>query len=460
MAIAGLTWVCAPPDPVDEREEQQSSAAVGAARPNIVFIMADDLGYSDLSSYGRADYETPELDALAAQGTRFTDAYAIAPLCTPTRVGLMTGRYPARDRTGLHEPLTGRWYDYDNGLATNPATLSRLLKQAGYSTGLFGKWHLGWRPEHQPTAHGFDVSFGPLSGAIDYVSHEAENPALGHDLYLNGEEVWRDGYITDRFTDEALSFIRAASEPFFVSMQYTAPHWPWQGEDDPPTSHDVDWESHGGSLEIYAEMVTALDDDVGRILALLDELGYAERTMVIFTSDNGGEMWSDMGPFQGKKYSLWEGGIRVPAFVRWPAVVPAGRTTSQVASTLDWTATMLAAAGVEISEQMEGEDLLPHLKQDVPEWERTLFWRAYQRRRHSAVRSGDWKYLRIEPLGDHDREVAGEYLFDLASDPGERRNLASTHPDVLERLRRLYAEWEAGSLEPIPLPPPEPPSES
>jgi arylsulfatase A-like enzyme len=422
-----------------------------------VFIMADDLGYADLSSYGRTDYETPQLDALAAQSTRFTDAYAIAPLCTPTRVGLMTGRYPAQNRTGLHEPLTGRWYDFDDGLATDPPTLSMLLQRAGYNTGLFGKWHLGWRPEHQPAAHGFDVSFGPLSGAIDYISHEAENPLLGHDLYLDGQEVQRAGYITDHFTEEALAFLRGAREPFFLSMQYTAPHWPWQAEGAEPTSHEVDWESQGGSPEIYAEMVAALDDGVGRILALLDEFGYSDHTLVIFTSDNGGETWSDMGPFRGKKYLLWEGGIRVPAFVRWPGVVPSGQTTGQVASTLDWTATMLAAARVPLPEGLEGIDLLPHLRGDAVERERTLFWRAYQRRRHQAVRAGDWKYLKIEPLGEHDRDVAGEYLFDLASDPGEQMNLKDERSDVLQQMRRLYAGWEARTLQPIPLPPPDPP---
>lgn len=459
--LSASAWLIAACAPADSASGGSGAGSDGAAevRPNIVFIMADDLGYADLGSYGRADYETPELDALAAQGTRFTQAYAIAPVCTPTRVGMMTGRYPARNPTGLHEPLTGRWYDYENGLATDPATLSMLLKDAGYATGLFGKWHLGWLPEHQPAAHGFDVAFGPHSGAVDYISHEAENVALGHDLYLNGEEVWREGYLTDHVTEEAFSFIAQAGEPFFLSMQYTAPHWPWQAEDAAPISHDVEWESHGGSAEIYAAMVGALDEDVGRILDLLEELGYAERTLVIFTSDNGGEIWSDMGPFRGRKMELWEGGVRVPAFARWPGIVPAGRTTSQVASTLDWAATMLAAADIPIPVAWEGIDLLPHLRGDAPVRDRTLYWRVHQRRRHRAVRSGDWKYLRIDPLGEHDLEVAGEYLFDLASDPGERTNRKDERPEMLDELRRRYAAWEVDTLEPIPLPPPEPPTD-
>ena len=436
----------------DEPGGVSSGPGNDPASPNIVYIMADDLGYADLSSYGRVDYRTPHLDALAAQGTRFTNAYAIAPLCTPTRVGLMTGRYPARSRTGLHEPLTGWWYDHDNGLSADVPTLSMLLKEAGYSTGLFGKWHLGWLPEHQPATHGFDVSFGPLSGAIDYISHEDQD--LGHDLYLNGEEVWREGYITDHFTEEALAFLRRTPEPFFLSLQYTAPHWPWQTRDSEPVSLESDWQAEGGSPEIYAEMVRELDDGVGRLLEALDDLEYTNHTIVIFTSDNGGEIWSDMGPLRGMKAELWEGGIRVPAFVRWPGVIPPATTSDQVATTLDWTATMLAAAGVATPSDIDGMDLLPHLRGEASERERAVFWRSHQRSRHKAVRSGRWKYLKIDPRGEGDRDLAGEYLFDLETDPSERNDLKGKQPEIFERLRTLYAEWEAEMLEPVPLPDP------
>ena len=422
-------------------------------RPNIIYIMADDLGYADLSSYGRSDYETPNLDRLAAEGTRFTQAYAIAPLCTPTRVGLMTGRYPARSPTGLWEPLTSsKARELGAGLSAAAPTLPALLREVGYTTGLFGKWHLGWRPEFQPKAHGFDISFGPLGGAIDYISHGLGGPSDEHDLFMNGEEVHRDGYITDHFTEEALTFLRGAMPPFLLSMQYTAPHWPWQRRGDKPYPQDWHWVRDGGSPETYAGMVRALDQGVGRILETLEALGHAEDTLVIFTSDNGGERWSDMGPFRGQKVELWEGGIRVPAFVRWPGVIPAGSSTDQVVTTLDWSATMLAAAGLTLPAELDGMDMLPHLKGKAPLEERTVFWRSYQRRRHKAVRSGRWKYLMIEPFGETDQDVAGEYLFDLADDPGEERDLKADERQVFERLKALYAGWEAEVLEPTPLP--------
>ncbi len=199
-------------------------------------------------------------------------------------------------------------------------------------------------------------------------------------------------------------------------------------------------------------MVRVLDQGVGRILETLEALGHTEDTLVIFTSDNGGERWSDMGPFRGQKIELWEGGIRVPAFVRWPGVIPAGSSTDQVVTTLDWTATMLAAAGLTLPAELDGMDILPHLKGKAPLEERTVFWRSYQRRRHKAVRSGHWKYLNIEPLGGTDQDVAGEYLFDLAEDPSEEYDLKADERQVFESLKALYAEWEAEVLEPTPLP--------
>jgi arylsulfatase A-like enzyme len=421
----------------------------GDERPNIVYIMADDLGYADLGAYGRRDYATPTLDALAAQGMRFSDAYAIAPLCTPTRVGLMTGRYPARDPVGLWEPLTTS-IEQLTGLRTRSPTLSMLLREAGYETGLFGKWHLGMALGTRPPDHGFDVSFGPLTGAIDYVSHVGLDGQ--NNLFLNGVEVRRDGYVTDLVTEEASAFLRNASEPFFLSLQYTTPHWPWQTPRSAPYPEDAEWDADGGSPEIFAEMVRSLDESVGSILDLLDELGHAENTLVVFTSDNGGERWSDMTPFRGQKAELWEGGIRVPAFARWPGEIDAGVASGQVVTTLDWTATMLAAARIEPAEDLDGIDLLPHLRGEAPERERTVFWRAYQRQRHRAVRHGRWKYLRIDPLGEIDADVAGEYLFDLADDPGESRNLIDRRPEIAALLRELHAGWESEMLDPIPLP--------
>ena len=412
--------------------------------------MADDLGYADLSSYGRADYSTPALDALAAEGTRFTQAYAIAPICTPTRVGLMTGQYPARHRVGLFEPLQVR-FEHE-GLDPATPTLSKHLKGAGYHTALVGKWHLGRAPRFRPGAHGFDQWFSILSGAADYVAHTATEPGAPdgpHDLYRSSGEFHADGYLTDLFTRDAAAFLRSTTEPFFLNVEYTAPHWPWQQRGDHPYPDGAHPAQSGGSPEVFAGMMKALDEGVADILAVLHEMGYDERTIVIFTSDNGGERWSDMGPFRGRKGQLWEGGIRVPAFVRWPGVVPAGVSTDQVATTLDWTATMLAAARVGRPAGLDGVDLLPHLRGEAPPQERTVYWRSTRFGVQHAVRKADWKYLRIESPPEGARADAGEYLFDLAIDPRETTNLADARPDRRDRLRRLYADWEATLLDPI-----------
>lgn len=434
-----------------------SSKTAEGNRPNIVYIMADDLGYGDLSGYGRTDYSTPVLDKLATEGTRFTQAYAIAPVCTPTRVGLMTGQYPARHSAGLWEPLRTQYME--EGLDPARSTLARSLRDAGYQTGLVGKWHLGWKPGLRPSDHGFDRWFAILSGGADYVLHrssEPGNPSGSHDLYQDGKEVRTKGYLTDIFTDQAEVFLRSATEPFFLNLEYSAPHWPWQQRGDAPYPDDKDPSAYGGSPQIYAGMMKALDEGVARVLAALEEKGYADNTIVIFTSDNGGEVFSNMAGLEGMKTHLWEGGIRVPAFVRWPGVVQAGRTTDQVVTTLDWTATMLAAAGATPGSALDGMDLLPHLRGNVGPTERTAFWRSTRWGLQHAVRQGNWKYLRMDkPRPRSSRPETGEFLFDLSRDPQERQNVAGSQPEVLERLRRLYAEWESGVLPPIePVAPP------
>lgn len=409
------------------------------SRPNIVFIAADDLGYGDLSGYGRADYQTPALDALAAQGTRFTQAYSIAPICTPSRVGFMTGRYPARHPVGLREPLTVLPEDRELGLEPTHPTVSSLLKAAGYATALFGKWHLGLKPEFHPNRHGFDEFFGPLSGVVDYAAHRNALDSL--DLYRNGEPVQVEGYLTDLIADEAVRFIRRRREPFFLSHQGTAPHAPWQRRGDPPVRIGVG-RFDIGPADRFPDMVTALDGAAGRILAALEETGVANRTLVIFTSDNGGVQHSCMGGLAGRKGQVWEGGIRVPAFVRWPGVIPAGVTTRQVASTLDWSATILAGAGVAppATHPWDGMDLLPILTGREPVRERTICWRMSQRSRQGAVRQGGWKYLRDEE---------GEHLFDLVLDPGERQDRRRDQPERFARLEAEYAAWEREMLPPV-----------
>jgi arylsulfatase A-like enzyme len=406
--------------------------------PDLILIMADDLGYADLSIYGRRDYETPVLDGLARDGVMLTQAYSAAPVCSPTRVALMTGQYPARHAAGLQEPLT----THPTGLSPDLPTLPRLLKNAGYATALVGKWHLGLRPEYNPLRHGFDEFFGHLGPSVDYVSHiNTEN--LEPDLYEGTRRVDVAGYTTDLFTDRAVEILgRQRDRPLFLSLQYNAPHWPWQAPGDPVYPDSLRWKA-GGSAETYARMVQSLDQGVGRVLAAVNAAGRERATLVIFTSDNGGEAWSDMGPLSDAKMTLWEGGIRVSAMARWPGVIPAGTTSEQVAITMDWTVTLLAAGGATPDPSLppDGIDIMPQLRGAAP-ISRDLFWRVTQRRQQKALRSGDWKYLVTEDAGR---------LFDLSIDPSEHGDLRGERPDVFTRLETMHEAWEGEVLEPVPL---------
>jgi arylsulfatase A-like enzyme len=406
-------------------------------RPNLLYIMADDLGYADTSFTGRTDYRTPALDTIAREGIAFSQAYTSAPVCTPTRVALHTGRYPARTIAGLYEPLTIQ----DIGLSADPPTLARLIKAQGYETALIGKWHLGLVPEFHPFRHGYDEFFGFLGAAADYRSHI--DSETRRDYFYDGEKPARaEGYLTDLLTDRAVRFIgRRRSGPFFLNLEYSAPHWPWQAPGDPPYPH-ANWRD-GGSPATFAKMVERMDDGVAAVLDALRRHGQERDTLVIFTSDNGGEQFSQMGPFSHGKMTLYEGGIRAPAFARWPAVIRAGTTSDQVCVTHDWTATLLALAGAVADPHapLDGIDLRPAMR-GGPAVSRELFWRITQRRQYKAMRSGDWKYLAT---------AEEEFLFDLAADTGETKDAKADHPELLARLKGAYAEWERAVLPPIPL---------
>lgn len=417
----------------------QTSSTAKNSRPNIIFILADDLGWGDLSCYGRPDYRTPNLDLLALQGTRFTDAYSASAVCTPTRCGYITGRYPGRFKIGLEEPLTAT--NLNVGLEPDHPTIASSLKQSGYDTALIGKWHLGFRPEWGPNAHGFDEFFGILAGAGDYFLHKN---GLGQpDLYENLTPVDRNGYLTELLTERAVSYVKKRrSAPFFLSLNYTAPHWPWQG---PKGGEVVSFTDkaiepvkmgRGGSLKLYAEMIKSLDDGVGQVMKAIRAAGIDKETLVIFTSDNGGERFSYQWPFSGEKGDLLEGGIRVPAIVRWPGMVPANRVTQQMAITMDWTATMLAAAKTDVAlrRSLDGIDLLPVIKGTSPVHDRTFFWRIYDQ---DAVREGKWKFLRE---GDVRR------LFDLSLDQREQADFGSKHPEILQRLITGFDKWNEEML--------------
>ncbi|HSL68924.1 MAG TPA: sulfatase-like hydrolase/transferase, partial [Longimicrobiales bacterium] len=365
--------------------------------PNLLFIMADDLGYGDLSSTGRQDYSTPVLDTLARAGVSFTHAYSAAPVCTPTRVALMTGRYPARNPIGLYEPLTRQRV----GLAPEPATFARLIRDRGYETALIGKWHLGLSRESHPLQHGFDEFYGFLGAAADYRSH-IDTETRRH-LFQDGTRPVRaQGYLTDLFTERAIQFItRERDRPFFLNLQYNAPHWPWQAPEDQPYPDTLTWVA-GGSPETFAKMVESMDHGIGRVLDALHERGLDSDTLVIFTSDNGGERFSHMGNFSKGKMTLWEGGIRVAAIARWPGVIPAASTSNQLNITMDWTTTLLARAGAQPDPDVppDGIDLLPALTGSAPPVARQFFWRIFQRSQQHATRSGKWKYLATE-TGEH-----------------------------------------------------------
>jgi len=407
-------------------------SAAQTARPNVLFILADDLGYGDLSCYGRPDYKTPVLDNLAKQGLKFTDNYASAPVCTPTRTAYITGRYPHRLAVGLEEPLGDG--NMQLGIPPEHPTIATQVKVTGYETALIGKWHLGNLADFGPNRHGFDEFFGINGSSADYFTHK--NNAGRFDLYENLEPSKEEGYLTDLFTERAIRFIvKKRSRPFFLSLQYNAPHWPWDGPNDKSSNHDHRPMTEGGNLAIYGEMVKSMDAGIGRVLNALASAKLDRNTLVIFTSDNGGERYSFNWPFSFQKMNLWEGGIRVPAIVRWPGIVPAGKVTSQAAATMDWTATIVALAGGKPHPDypFEGENLLPVLT-GAPPHDRTLFWRI---RVQSAARMGKWKYL---------KEANAEHLFDLSVDPGEKAELRTKYPEVFSKIRAEYEKWNAQML--------------
>ena len=410
-------------------------------RPNILFILADDMGWADLSCYGRPDYQTLKLDKLAAEGMRFTNAYSAAPVCTPTRVGFHTGRYPARLPVGLEEPIHERSSLGDRlkttGIPLDHPTVSSLIKETGYDTALVGKWHLGYLPYFSPLKAGYDEFFGIMSGAADHFSHRDMTNAP--DLFEAEVPVERVGYMTDLLTERAVEYVRRPHKrPFYLSLHYTAPHWPWEGPKDLAVSNAMKYGPvgfrAGGSLKTYGEMMTSLDAGIGRVLDALKAARLDRNTIVIFTSDNGGERFSYNWPFRGQKMELYEGGVRVPAIVRWPGVTKAGTVSHQPVITMDWTATMIDAAQgkPDAAYPLDGENIKDVLAGRQPIYGRDFYWRT---KRQGAMRSGNWKYL---------REGKNEYLFDLSVDEHEQADFAESRRNILTKMREQYRIWEGG----------------
>jgi arylsulfatase A-like enzyme len=413
-------------------------AQATASHPNVVLIITDDMGYADLAAYGAKDVRTPNIDALAKAGVRLTDFYSNGVLCSPTRAGLMSGRY--QQRYGVETALPSAAPAGEMGLRANGRTLPQLMRNAGYATALIGKWHLGYKPEMSPNAHGFDFFFGLKSGYHDYYTHKSNdgNP----DLWQNDSLVNVTGYMTDLITERAVQFIRRnAQKPFFVDIAYNAPHWPFQVPDSPSVARNngaflFPGDSATSTRNEYVRMVERVDRGVGEILRTLERAGLANNTIVIFTNDNGGEWLSNNGPLFNRKWTVWEGGIRVPAIVRWPGKIRAGSVSSQVGITMDLTASIVAVAGAKLPDDthLEGVDLFSILQGKSPVVERTLFWRTSSDGRvQKAVRSGDWKIV----LDGHHT-----FVYNIRADIGERHDLANQRQDVARRLRGLLTAWE------------------
>ena len=453
------------------------SAAEPAAarRPNVLFIVADDLGYGELGSYGGRDIPTPHLDALAAGGVRFTQGYVTAPFCAASRAALLTGRYQTRFGFEFN-PIGAKNAAPGIGLPVTEKTVADRLRDSGYATALVGKWHLGGTAEFHPQRRGFDEFFGflheghtyvppPWVGVVSWLrrralpdggkgrwtspdgrivwsthlnnhepDYDADNPIL-----RNSQPVDERANLTDAFTREACGFItRHRAQPWFLYLAYNAVHSPMQGADAYLAKFTHLPDLH---RRIFAALLAHLDDSVGRLVAQLREQGLAENTLIVFLSDNGGptrELTSSNAPLRGEKGQLYDGGIRVPMIVAWPGRIPAGRTLAQPVMAFDLTATAQAAAGVARADTLDGANLLPLLVGETAAAPHdTLHWRVGKKH---ALRAGDWKII---------RDNGGDWeLYDLSQDVSEKENLAARAPDRVAALATLWEKWSAQQIEP------------
>ncbi len=421
-------------------------------RPNIIFIVADDLGFADLGCYGGRDAQfgkvSPVIDQLAAHGLKFSDGYSNSPVCSPTRFALMTARYQYRLRGAAEEPINSKSRTSTTlGLPPSHPSLPSLLKEQGYRTALIGKWHLGYPPAFGPLRSGYDEFFGPMAGGVDYFTHCASTGV--HDLWVGEQEQPHEGYLTDLISNKSVDYIQRmakdTTQPFFLSMHYTAPHWPWETRDDKALAQKIKdniFHLNGGNVHTYHRMIHHMDEGIGWVVKALKETGQLNNTLIVFTSDNGGERFSDNWPLVGGKMDLTEGGIRVPWIAHWPeGIKHPGRTSAQHCMTMDWSATMVELGGGQAHAEypFDGVSLKPILQNLQSHFERPLYWRMNHRGQR-ALRHGDWKYLRVDGI---------DYLFNVVVDARERANLAKVEP---KRLQGMMADWEAwnDSMPPIP----------
>ncbi|UCE47767.1 MAG: sulfatase-like hydrolase/transferase [Phycisphaerales bacterium] len=454
----GLTCSCCLAQRPQIRSEKSSTTAPSTSsqrsstKPNFVLIVADDLGYGDIGCYGHENNKTPHLDAMAAEGMKFIDFHSNGPMCSPTRAALLTGQYQHRFGRAFESALSAKAHA-NIGLPLSTVTIPEALKKAGYSTGMFGKWHLGYNLPYLPTRHGFDEFKGLLTGDGDHHSHISRSGTEDwwHDEIIEME----DGYSVDLITQHSIDFMkRNRHKPFFLYVAHLAIHFPWQGPDEP--AHRVKGQSYWdfsklgphkeGEVEpVVRRMVEAVDKSVGKIMAVLKRLGLDNNTFVFFTSDNGGYLAyagkykdevSSNGPLRGQKGDVFEGGHRVPAIAWWPGRIKEGSITQETTMTMDLMPTYLELAGEKVSgpdsqNVLDGSTLTPVLFEGHTMAERTLFWR---RGKDWALRRGPWKLV-----GGDKR---GVMLFNLDEDIGEQKNLAKERPDFVEELLAAYKDWE------------------
>ena len=418
------------------------AAAAMPAPPNIVLFLADDLGWGDLSSYGASDIRTPNIDRIGQRGVRFTQCYSNGPECSPTRTALLTGRYQQRvgglecaigvGNVGRYDEAIWLQKRGELGLPETELTFPKVLKKRGYDTACFGKWHLGYLEKFLPRRHGFDEFFGILGGNADYFTHREENGTMT--LYRNERPEQRRGYLTDLFVEEAIGWLkRRERRPFFLYLPFTAPHTPIQDPDEyDAQTGTAPWKQK--HRPTYAKMVERMDQRIGDVMAQLRAMDAEQNTIVIFMSDNGADPNGSNGPLRGRKGTLWEGGIRVPCLMQWPARLPQGKETAQVTLTMDFATMLVRAAGAPAPPQFDGVDVFPVLRDQKPPFPRRVFWR-YKRGDvvRKAVRDGDLKLV-IDPQG--------EELHDVAADMREEKNLLPSRAREAEALKKALAAWE------------------
>jgi arylsulfatase A len=449
-AAALIAAVCAA---VSVQATERAARAESQRKPNVVLIFTDDQGTVDMNVYGADDLQTPHMDSIARRGVRFTQFYAASSVCSPSRAGLLTGRFPLR--AGVPGNVSST--EGHAGMSADQATIADTLHAAGYATAHIGKWHLGYTPDTMPNAQGFDFSFGHMGGCIDNWSHFFywQGPNR-HDLHRDGQRIYRDGqYFPALMVEEAAAFMEQHREqPFFVYFALNTPHYPYQGH--------THWLEHYRDLDyprnLYAAFLSTQDEYIGQLLAKIDELGLGEQTIVIFQSDHGHSTeerahhgGGSAGPYRGAKFSFFEGGIRVPALISWPGTLPANETRDQVAHSCDWLPTIAELCEVPLSEpDIDGTSIVQVIRSaDAPSPDRVLHWQTGRGPNASwAVRDGDWKLLgnprdpsNKAPLTDADHL----FLVNLAQDATEMKNLAKQHPDVVERLEKLHKAWLAES---------------